>query len=71
MLQEDVLALRGDVSAALAQLEGARREGAGVVASLELVDAVKARMEAACTTLKVRAGAHSSRVAGPGTHQFR
>lgn len=51
--QGDVVGLKGDVARALRELgEAPAREGSAVAALAEL-ERVKARMEAACSTLKV------------------
>ena len=52
--QGDVVGLKGDVARALRELgEAPAREGSAVAALAEL-ERVKARMEAACSTLKAR-----------------
>ncbi len=53
-VQDSVQALRADAVAALRQLEDAEAGAAGAVSTLRELDTVKQRMEAACTTLKVR-----------------
>lgn len=55
LLQDNVLALRGDAASALRQLEESEAGAAAAVATLRDLDKAKQRMEAACTTLKVSA----------------
>ena len=52
-LQGDVVGLKARVGGILQQLDAARRLAAASVAGLAEMDAVKQRMEAAASTLKV------------------
>ena len=53
-MQGDVVGLKARVGATLQQLDAARRLAAASVAGLAEMDAVRQRMEAAASTLKVR-----------------
>ena len=59
-VQGDVLSLRTDVGRGLSSVSGAAAAAGANVALLVQLERVKSRMEAACSTLKVRgsAGTH-------------